>query len=117
MVRKIALIIVISLMLFQGTAAAFDSEGEVLFRDSLYGAAIGALLGTAFYIADDSHFAAKISTGVIVGTLGGLFYGLYETRSFVEIEKDKVRIAVPTPVIENKEEGPQVSASLVRTRF
>lgn len=117
MLKKVALGIVLSLMVFQGTASAFDSEGEVLFRDSLYGAAIGALLGTAFYVADDSHFAEKISAGVIVGTIGGLFYGLYETRSFVEIENDKIRIAVPTPVIEKKEEGLQFSASLVRTRF
>jgi len=114
--KKYLIFSAISLILLANTALAQDS-GQVIFRDTLYGTAIGAIIGSAFYLADDDHFATKFSTGVIIGALGGLVYGLYETESFVEIEKDKVKVAIPTPVIEKKHETIQYSASLLRTRF
>ncbi len=117
MIKKILIIVVLSFMLLQSTTFALETEGEVLFRDSLYGAAIGALLGSAFYLADQDDFAEKFASGVIIGTVGGLIFGIVETSSFVEIEKDKVKFAVPTPIIENKNKGIQYSASLFKTKF
>lgn len=117
MIKKILIVAVLSLMLFQGAASALETEGEVIFRDALYGAAIGAILGTAIYMADDDNFGAKVGAGIALGTLGGLAFGVMETKTFVEIEKDKVKVAFPTPVIEKKGEGLQYSASLLRTRF
>jgi hypothetical protein len=115
--KKILIIGILSLFIFQGAAYAIESEGEVIFRDSLYGAAIGAILGTAIYLADQDNFGAKLGAGVAIGTLGGLAFGVMETRTFVEIEKDKVKVAFPTPVIEKKGDGLQYSASLLKTRF
>ncbi len=117
MLKKIFIIAVLSVLIFQSSAFALETEGEVLFRDALYGAAIGALLGSAIYLADQDDFAAKLGIGLAVGTVGGLIYGVMETRSFVEIKNDEVKIAVPTPIIEKKEEGLQYSAYLLRTRF
>lgn len=117
MVKKILIVAVLSLLVFQGTASALETEGEVIFRDALYGAAIGAILGTAIYLADDDNFGAKIGGGIALGTLGGLAFGVMETKTFVEIKKDKVKVAFPTPVIEKKGEDLQYSASLLRTRF
>lgn len=117
MVKRVLISAVLALIIFQGTACAFDGEGEVVFRDSLYGAAIGALLGTAFYVVDQDDFAEKVATGVIVGTIGGLFYGVYETRSFVELRQDEIRLAVPTPVIQQKKDSLVYSASLFRSKF
>lgn len=114
--KKFLVIAVMSLVFFANTAFAQD-RGSVIFKDTLYGVAIGALIGSAIYLADDDHFAAKFSTGVIIGAVGGLVYGLYETESFVEIENNKIKVAVPTPVLEKKDETVRYSASLLRTRF
>ena len=116
MIKKYLVISAVSLILLANTAFAQDS-GQIVFKDTLYGTAIGAIIGSAFYLADDDHFATKFSTGVILGAIGGLAYGLYETESFVAIENNKIRVAVPTPIIEKKDETVQYSASLLRTRF
>ena len=115
--KTILIIGILSVFIFQSAAFAIESEGELIFKDSMYGAAIGALLGTAIYLADQDHFGEKLGVGVVIGTLGGLAFGVMETRTFVEIEKDKVKVAFPTPVIEKKGDGLQYSASLLRTRF
>ncbi|MEW6600433.1 MAG: glycine zipper family protein [Nitrospirota bacterium] len=115
--KKVLIIAILSLFIFQSAAFAIESEGELIFRDAMYGAAIGALLGTAIYLADQDQFGQKLGIGVALGTLGGLAFGVMETKTFVEIEKDKIRFAVPTPVIEKKKDGVQYSASLLRTRF
>lgn len=117
MIKKVFVIAILSLVLFQSSAFAFEADGEVIFRDALYGAAIGGLLGTAMYIADQDSLGSKISTGVIIGTLAGLAYGFHETTSFVEIKDDKIKLAVPTPVIVPKENGVEYTASLFKARF
>ena len=117
MIRKISLIAVLSIMIFHGAAFAMETEGDIVFRDSLYGAAIGGLLGAAVYAIDSNHLGEKIGGGVLVGTLGGLFYGLSETRSLAEIEDGKVKFAVPTPVIQETNRGTQYSASLLKAKF
>lgn len=113
----IVIMAVISGLFFQGVASAFDSDGEILFRDALYGAAIGAILGGAVYLADQDDFGTKLGVGIAVGTVAGLVYGVVETRSFVELEEERVNIAIPTPVIEQDSSGIRYSASLLRTRF
>jgi hypothetical protein len=118
MIKKILIFTVLSIMVFQAAAFAFETEGQVIFRDSLYGLAIGAIIGAAFYVADDREdFAQDVAAGVIVGTVAGLGYGLYETKSFVEIEKNKLKFAIPTPVIKQKNHGIQYSAYLLNTKF
>ena len=116
MIKKYVVVLIASLILLANTAFAQDS-GQVIFKDTMYGVAIGALIGSAFYLADDEDFGEKFATGVIVGAFGGLAYGFHETNSFVEIENDKVKFAVPTPVIEKKHETVQYSASLLKTQF
>jgi len=116
-VKKILAIGILSVFVLQSAAFAIESEGELIFKDALYGAAIGAILGGAVYLADQDNFEQKFGIGVIIGTLGGVAFGVMETRTFVEIEKDKVKVAFPTPVIEKKEGAAQYSASLLRTRF
>ncbi len=117
MIKKVLLVSVLIIMLFQGTAFALETQGEILFRDSLYGAAIGALVGSAFYLIDEDDFGKKIASGVIVGTLGGVVFGIAETTGMVEIEKDKIRFAIPTPVIKKQKVGMLYSASLIKAKF
>lgn len=117
MIKKIFVITVLSLVLLQSSAFAFDTDGEIIFHDALYGAAIGGILGAAFYAADTDDFGSKMSSGIIIGTLAGLGYGLYETNTFVELKKDGIKVAVPTPVIVPEEDGIKYTASLFKTRF
>ncbi|RJQ18470.1 MAG: glycine zipper family protein [Nitrospiraceae bacterium] len=117
MIKIILVVMVLSVALFQGAAFAVETEGEVIFRDTLYGAAIGAVLGTAVYLVDTDDFAGKVGAGVLVGSVGGLLYGLKETRSFVEIEKDNIRFAVPAPAIEKRDNSVMYSVSLLKTKF
>ena len=117
MLKRIIIIAVLSLMIFQVPAFAVDTKGEVLFRDSLYGAAIGALMGSAFYLLNQEDFDKKLASGVIIGTFGGLIYGIAENSSLVEIKKDEVHFALPTPVIEKNNDYIQISTSLLKTRF
>ncbi|MCK5286409.1 MAG: hypothetical protein KAJ59_01220 [Thermodesulfovibrionia bacterium] len=117
MIRRISVITILLLIVLQGTAFSLDTHGEVIFRDSLYGAAIGGLIGATVYLIDQDDAFGKIGAGILIGTLGGLVYGLNETRSFVEIEKNEIKIAVPTPVIQKRNDGIQYSASLFKTKF
>jgi hypothetical protein len=117
MIKKIVLIAFLSLFIFQGTASAFSTDGEIIFKDTLYGTAIGAILGAAVYFVDQDDFVPKFSTGILIGAIGGLAYGFVETESFVEIEKNKIKIAVPTPVIEKRNDDIRYTASLLKTRF
>jgi len=117
MIKRTLVISALIMMLFQGTALAVETQGEILFRDSLYGAAIGALLGSAFYLLDQDELGKKLASGVIVGTMGGLVFGIAETTGMVEIKKDKIKFAVPTPVIEKQKDAILYSASLIKAKF
>ena len=117
MIKKISIAVIFVLFLFQSSAFAFDSDGEVIFKDTLYGATIGALLGTALYVADQDSFGSKISTGVIIGSIAGIVYGLHETSTFAEVKDNKIKFAVPTPIIIPKENGVEYTASLFKARF
>jgi hypothetical protein len=115
--KKVLIITFLLLVFFQGTASALETEGEILFRDSLYGAAIGALIGSAVYLIDQEDFVEKVGTGLVVGTVGGLIFGFTETRSLVEIEKDNIKVSLPTPEIQRKNNRFLYSASLLKANF
>jgi hypothetical protein len=119
MIKKILIITILCIMIFQSSVFAVETEGEVIFRDALYGAAIGAILGGAFYLADDREgFAEKFGVGVAIGTLAGVFFGVVETKSLIEVKNDRIEIAVPTPLIKKKQDGSfQYSALLFKKEF
>lgn len=115
MIRKILLCTVLLLLVFQSSAfAVIETHGDVVFRDALYGAAIGAIIGGAFYLADQDDFGQKLGIGVVIGSVGGLVFGVMETRSLVEIEKDTVKFTLPTPVIQQNGDDIVYSTSLIR---
>ncbi|UCH82417.1 MAG: hypothetical protein JSW20_07215 [Nitrospiraceae bacterium] len=117
MIKKILVVSVLMLLLFQGAASAMGTQGETIFRDALYGAAIGGLLGSAFYLLDDNELGKKVASGVIVGTIGGLVFGFAETTGVVQIENNKIKFAVPAPVINIQKDEMIYSASLIKAKF
>jgi hypothetical protein len=117
MLKKILVFTILALLSFQSFAFAADTSGEVVFRDAMYGAIIGGLLGGAIYLMDDKDVGAKIGAGVAIGTIGGLVFGVMETRGVVGIEKGKVRVNVPTPVVQKRGDSHLYSISALKVNF
>ncbi len=117
MKKKVMVLVVLFLLVFQGFAHAGGTNGEIVFRDALYGAAIGGIIGTAIYLIDQDDFGAKFGMGVAIGTFGGLFFGVSETKSLVEVKDDSVKLALPSPVIRKSGSTTLYSASLLRVDF
>lgn len=115
MLKKILVLTIMLLFALQGAALA--QTGQVILEDVIYGAAIGGLLGGAIYLLDQDDFGEKVGTGVAVGAIAGFVVGVADTRSFVEVEKDEIKVAMPAVKIERQEEGVRYSADLVKFRF
>lgn len=92
-------------------------QGEVVFKDALYGAAIGGLIGVASYAVDSDEFGNKVGAGVIIGTILGLAYGVYETTGFVEIRNNKTYVSIPKPEIEIKGKDLVYKLPLLKAEF
>jgi len=91
-----------SLAATPAVASAADFELETVFEDSLYGGAIGALIGGGAMLisSQPSKHWDYVVTGAGVGIIAGAVYGLYtSTRSFAQLEDGKMTIGVPTPKI------------------
>jgi len=105
--RKIVFLLLITALFFTNVTTTFardfgrrSTNGEVIFTDGLYGAAIGALVGVALVAIDDEDAGSKIGGGILIGTLCGVAYGLHETKSFVKYKDGKYAINVPEPIVE-----------------
>lgn len=116
MFKRIFVIAFLILLLLQGSAFA-QMQGDVIFRDALYGAAIGGLLGGAVYLADQDDLLTKLGVGVAVGTLAGLFYGAREAKALVELKDKDIRLAMPSMKIEKKDGETLYAADLLKVRF
>jgi len=115
MIKKVLVLTVVFLLLMQG--AAFALDGEIIFRDTLYGTAIGALVGLGIYAIDQNDLAQKVGGGVVAGAALGIIVGVVESRSMVSIEGDKVYVGLPSPIIEKRGEGTLYRADLLDVKF
>ncbi len=118
MVKKVLIIALIFCLFFSSTAFAVETAGEVVFRDALYGAAIGGILAGAIYLIDQDELATKLGTGVAIGTIAGVLYGLYENTAMAEIQNGQIKIAMPTPQVIKAMDGSTVyGTTVVRVKF
>ena len=115
MIKRILVLAFVFLLIMQGAALALD--GEIIFRDTLYGAGIGALVGLAIYAIDQNDIGSKVGGGVVAGAAIGAIVGVVESRSMVSIEGDKVYVGLPAPVIEKRKEGTIYKAALLDLKF
>jgi hypothetical protein len=81
--KKILILVILCLALCslpQESQAAPSSSLEVVFWDSLMGAAIGALVGTATlpFMEHPSDHTIRIAQGASIGLICGLGFGLFE---------------------------------------
>jgi len=118
MSRKIVTLVLTLCLLVPGSAfAAGGSRGEVVFTDALYGAAIGGLVGSAAWLIDQKNAGAKIGTGLVVGTVAGVIFGVAETQSLVQVEDGDVKLAIPTPVVEPRDGHVTYAVNLLHIPF
>jgi len=118
MSKTIAALVLTLTVLVPGHAfAGGGSRGEVVFTDALYGAAIGGLVGSAAWLIDQDSAGAKIGTGVVVGTVAGLVFGVAETKSLVQVEDGDVKLALPTPVVEPRDGHLTYAVNLLHIPF
>lgn len=87
----------ITLLLVFGVASQARSVNlKIVFVDSIWGAAIGTVAGTAFWAlgdADDDDLGTYLITGAACGALGGIVYGFlkapYYPYAFAVDDQDK----------------------------
>lgn len=78
------------------TPSAKALDGEIIFRDTLYGAGVGTLAGGAYYLIDSKDFGKKIGTGLLIGLIVGFGIGVYESQTaLVEINNGKMHASLP----------------------
>jgi hypothetical protein len=115
MMMKKALLVLVLLLMLPGMAAA--ASGEVILKDTLYGAAIGGLLGGAWYLLDDDDLGEKIAIGVGVGAFAGFFLGLTDVSTLVRIDDDGMHFGIPTVVVEQDVDDITYKAGLLNVSF
>lgn len=115
MFRKTVLFVLLFSLLFQGVA--FALEGDIIFRDALYGAAIGSLIGLGLYAIDQNDLGAKVGGGVVGGVVVGALVGVAESRAMVRVDDGTVVVGVPTPRIIQEDTGLTVQTRLLDLSF
>jgi len=99
MKKTIALLIALALVFsFAGNAIAFETGGSLIMKDTLFGAVTGAVIGAAImaFTSEPDENLEYIAYGAACGSIGGMFFGLYEATALVELEDGEMKIAMPT---------------------
>ncbi len=117
MIKRGIIIFSLIFLLLSNTAHALEAAGNVIFKDTLYGAAIGILVGGAVYLIDQDDLAEKFGYGLLFGTIGGLFFGVVETRHMVSIDDNKFTFSVPTPLVIKKDNNTAYVTPIFKVNF
>ncbi len=103
---------------FSLVANSFALDGEIIFKDAMYGAAIGGLAGGALYLVDSHDLGAKVGLGVFIGLIGGAALGIYESEgAFVQIDNGKIKVALPDIKIEKNQFDTITKVNLIGANF
>jgi len=115
MLKKILVFAFALMLVFQGTALAV--EGEIIFRDGLYGAAIGVLIGIGVYAASGENAGPNIGGGLVLGTAIGVVVGVIESSGAIRIGGGEISVGIPTPRIAKLGDETRIDASLLDVNF
>lgn len=118
MIRHAVTSLVIVLTLTVGSAFSAETQGEIVFKDAMYGLALGAILGGALYLIDDRDLGTKIGVGVVLGTTAGAIYGLLDARSVVTVDSSRnIIVAFPSPLVQKRKNGAIFYSNLIKVDF
>ena len=73
-------------ILFSGTSSASSETLEIVFKNSIWGAAIGGVSGIAFWALqdedkEDKFFPKYVVKGMAIGLFAGMAVGIYEAQT------------------------------------
>ncbi|MRR55749.1 MAG: hypothetical protein EG822_14805 [Deltaproteobacteria bacterium] len=112
-----------TLLIIQAPCHAAETAFKEIVQDSMYGGIAGTVVGAAVLAfthkpGDNLEYMAY---GAAAGVLGGAAYGYFSTRALVEVDKGKVKFAIPT-VMPDVKDSPRknsivISAELVKGNF
>ena len=73
-------------ILFSGTSSASSETLEIVFRNSIWGAAIGGVSGVALWALQDEDkedklFPKYVVKGMAIGLFAGMAVGIYEAQT------------------------------------
>ena len=73
-------------ILFSGTSSASSETLEIVFQNSIWGAAIGGVSGVAFWALqdedkEDKFFPKYVVRGMAIGLFAGMAVGIFESQT------------------------------------
>jgi hypothetical protein len=121
--KRLTVGLLLAVVLTAGMAVpARAAKLEVVFKDGLWGAGIGALIGVAQVLSyknpDNEYY--RISTGAAVGAVVGVIFGFVEVSgAFASYDNEKSQLALGVPALQysHDEHGTKVMADLFQARF
>ena len=106
------------LFLIQVPCHAADTAFKEIVQDSIYGGLAGTVVGAAvmaFSHKPGDHLE-YMAYGAAAGVLGGAAYGYFTSRALVEVDKGKVKFAIPT-VMPDHEDSSKKSSVVITTEL
>lgn len=120
--RYVAGTLMAALLLGSLTAPAKAAKLEIVFKDGLWGAGIGALIGTAQVLSyknpDNEYY--RITNGAAIGAILGVIFGAFEAGgAFASYDREQNRLVIGAPAIQysKDEHGIKVMMDLLEARF
>jgi hypothetical protein len=118
--RRIACCAALAAVLLTATPSLAQDRGKTVLLDTVYGVLTGAIVGGALTLTQDDpgDHLSWIGVGAAVGAVGGAVYGMYETTSMAELDRDgNLRLAMPSLQIRDRGRSLESSVDVLRVRF
>ncbi|RQW88897.1 MAG: hypothetical protein EHM79_04740 [Geobacter sp.] len=106
------------LFLIQVPCHAAETAFKEIAKDSIYGGLAGTMVGAAVmaFSRKPGDHLEYMAYGAAAGVLGGAAYGYFTSRALIEVDKGKVKFAIPT-VIPDLEGSSKKSSVVITTEL
>jgi len=118
--RRAFIGLVLAACVLGGSVARAELKGEVIFRDTFYGALTGAIVGGALLVFTDEpqDHLNFVAYGAASGAIVGALFGAYEsTTAVAEFRDGNLYLALPTVRTRRVGGGIQAEADILRVPF
>ena len=115
MKKSIGIAVILLFLNANTCLARSQAGGAVVFKNTLYGALTGALIGGAslVFTSEPEEHLDYILYGAAIGTMVGALFGTYEALAFINFNNGDIKYALPTPRLVPERNGRGVT----RTSF
>jgi len=111
------------LVFIQVPCHAAETAFKEIVQDSIYGGIAGTVVGAAVlaFTHKPGDHLEYMAYGAAAGVLGGAAYGYFSSRALVEVDKGKVKFAIPTVMPDIKDSLRKstvvITAELIKGNF